>query len=310
MRRGLVLLALLLSACTREPPRDPAVQASVDAFQVRRAKLQQQTQALIASQPGTERDFRGRTLREDLEQWVESPESRASIDALVEHALDSRYPADAEQYLKQADGELAATSGNSKAIMEYWKGHLPAPYWRRYWQALYEANGVKAEPPDPMLTGIENRMSESLNKGDFAGAGRKADELLAVFDAARERVVNQFAKELRDTAKFQARKTACAGVAARGGWNDRAKIVRGGSIDDFYPKQAIDSGEAGAVVLRARIDRTGCAKTVAVVAHSGVPSLDAAALAWFETAQFSPATSGGQPIDSDLVWKVRFVLKD
>jgi TonB family protein len=310
VRRGPVLLALLLSACSREPPRDPAVQASVDAFAARRAEFQQEMRARIDAQTGKQRDFRGRTLREDLEHWVNTPESRTSIDALVERALDSHYPADAEQYLKQAEAELAATSEHSKAILEYWNGHLPAPYWRRYWNALFEANGARADAPDPLLVGIENRMTESLDRGDFAGAGRKAEELLPVFDAARERVVNRFAKELRDTAKFQARKTACAGAATRGGWNDHAKIVRGGSIDDFYPRQAIDSGEAGAVVLRARIDRTGCARSVAVVAHSGVPSLDDAALAWFETAQFSPATSGGQPIESDLVWKVRFVLKD
>ncbi len=310
MRRGLSLIALLIAGCSREPPADPAVLASVDEFKTSRARYEQQLQVWIAAQPAGERDFRGRTLREDLERWVASPDSRQSIDALVDRALDSRYPADARQYLVQAQSELTAGAAHTTAIMEYWQRHLPAPYWRRYWRSLFEANGAAAETPDPMLVSIEKRMTAAMDKGDFAAASRDASDLLAVFETARDRVTNRFAKELRDSARYQARKSPCVQGPAAGDFSEHARIVRGESIDKFYPAKAISSGEQGSVVLRARIVASGCAPEVAVVVHSGVPSLDTAALQWFESAQFSPATEHGVPIESSLVWKVRFVLKD
>ena len=310
MRRGLVLIALLLTACSREPPPDPMVVAKVQLFKQGRQTFEQKFRAWRDGLPEGERDFRGRTVREDLQHWTGTPQSDQAIDDLVRQASHSRYPADADVILKRATDLMSQDSQRAKEILNYWEAHLPAPFWRRYWKAFFESNGAAVATPDPMLLGIEKRMQAALDKGDFVTAARESDELVPVYAAARDRHLQELMKSRRDAAVFQARKTACVAAAAAGGSSQPARIVRGGSIDDFYPKTAIDRGEDGSVVLRARVDRTGCAKAVAVLVHSGVPSIDDAALAWFETAQFSPATENGLPIDSGLIWKVRFVLKD
>jgi TonB family protein len=62
--------------------------------------------------------------------------------------------------------------------------------------------------------------------------------------------------------------------------------------------------------LRLRIARTGCVTAAALVVHSGVPALDSAALQWFESSQFSPASSNGRAIDSELSLRIVFKLED
>jgi hypothetical protein len=40
-----------------------------------------------------------------------------------------------------------------------------------------------------------------------------------------------------------------------------------------------------------------------------MPELDAAALRWYETAQFAPAAKDGVPYPSDLRFKVKFAME-
>jgi TonB family protein len=64
------------------------------------------------------------------------------------------------------------------------------------------------------------------------------------------------------------------------------------------------------VILRARVDEKGCGTAVAVVVHSGVEAFDAAALQWFETAQFSPKWVAGKPAAGELTFNLKFILED
>ena len=58
---------------------DPAVVASVDEFKASRLKYERQMKAWIDAQPGEQRDFRGRPLREDLELL--------GLDRMILHAI-------------------------------------------------------------------------------------------------------------------------------------------------------------------------------------------------------------------------------
>jgi len=312
MRRGSflsALLTLLIAACSREPPPDPAIAVAVARLDAQQQVVETQVRQLRARQPENEPDFRGRTLSQDLEQWVMTPTTRDEIQALRSRALKSTYPADAQRLLDTAGSMLKEESERAASISKYWVGELPAPFWRRDWQSLFEANGVPADEPDGMLLDIENQMRKELDAGDFAAASELAGELVAVLAESRNRAATRIIRARSASLSYQPRKTACVGGAPAAGPNERARFVRGDSVDRFYPAMAIRRGEQGAVVMRARIDSSGCARSVAVVVHSGVPSLDDAALDWFETARFSPATRGGTPVDSELTWKVLFVIK-
>jgi TonB family protein len=140
-------------------------------------------------------------------------------------------------------------------------------------------------------------MKVSLEAGDFAAASAAASELVPVFIAAMDREAAQILRDAGNP-EFIPRRSPCPrGVASDAG-QGKPKVVDSRPINDFYPPSAIARGETGSLVLRARVDAEGCAKEFAIVVRSAVPSLDAAALEWIETARYSPATRGGKAVDA------------
>jgi TonB family protein len=310
LRRAFVLLMLMVAGCSREPPPDPAIAVEVRNFDLAEYHLEQGVRQLSATASDDERDFRGVTIAQDLDQWVLTRNTRDEIHGLREQARQSRSLADARQALARAASLQSDDTKRAAAISSYWRGHLPAPYWRRYWQALFEANGVSVDAPDSLLVSIEGRMKASLAKGDFDAAGNQADELVSVFAESRDRAAERIRHASGATPAYRARKTPCEKPASRERGDNRARLIHGEAVESFYPADALRRGEEGSVVLQARIDRYGCATDVAILVHSGVRSLDEAALSWFESARFSPATRNSVPIESELAWKIRFVLKE
>jgi TonB family protein len=310
-RRLAVCVTLLLAACSRRPA-NPEVNAAVAAFDQQLEQIDQWRAKLgvgAVSGAGTEQDFRGLTLADDFKRWVLPPDTRREIKALRDRALAAEYPADAKLLLAQAGRRADDDVALGVMIGSYWNAHLPAPYWRRYWHDLYAANGVSEEAPDSMLVSIEGRMARSLGSGDFKTAAAEAEELDATFGESLSRAADRIYHSREPALVFTPRKTPCPTGHARPS-GEKARLVRGESVDAFYPADAIKLGARGTVVLRAQIDAAGCARAVMIQVHSGVPSLDAAALNWFETARFTPASARGAPIDSMLVWKVRFELRE
>lgn len=306
MRRLAVLVALFATACSREPP-NPAVALDVKDFDVELVKLQQFVSG-EAQRAGDAQDFRGASQRDDIARWVLTRDTLNSVTDLRDRALAERYPNDARQLLKQARDLANRDVGRLTQIDAYWKTHLPAPFWRRYWSALYQSNGLEPASPDSMLVSLEARMKTALDSGDFESASKTAEELDAVLVESLNQATSRILREKKGTPVFAARKSACPPGGAPVG--EKPAFVQGDSIESFYPPESIQRGETGNVVLRAHVDSQGCAQSVAIVVHSGIDAIDAAALAWFESARFSPATRAGTRVDADFTWKVRFVLKD
>ena len=307
-----VCATLLFAGCSR-PPANPEIQSAVNAYDQEIAQIEQWRVKLVGADAGArvepEKDFRGRTIGDDLNRWVLSSDTHREMKDLRERALASEYPADAKQLLAQAHRRADDDVARGKLIWAYWNSHLPAPYWRRYWHELYTANGVREENPDSMLVAIEARLARSLDSGEFESAAKEAEELNAVLGEAMNRATDRIYHSREPVMDFMPRKTACARDSVRPS-GEKARLVRGESIDSFYPAEAIGRAERGSVVLRAKINAAGCATSVLIQVHSGVSSLDAAALRWFETASFTPASNHGVPIESTLVWKVRFELRE
>jgi len=61
-------------------------------------------------------------------------------------------------------------------------------------------------------------------------------------------------------------------------------------------------------VVRAHIAPTSCATEFAIVASSGYPELDQAALRVAEASTYSAATENGQPVEGYLTFKVKFAI--
>jgi TonB family protein len=309
--KRLALLALLLAACSPPAPPDPAAVARLAKFDSEYERVGREMPASLRAFVGpTGRDMRGRTIDDDISRWVLSEQTRRSIDNYRRSA--NRNENEAEQAaLNFAIELLEDEAARAAQISIYWKSNAPAAFWPRYWQAFFEANAIAAPAPDPRLLAAQAPILSALEIGDFATANSLAPALIAALRDSITDATSRLNTE-RKTAKLQftPRKTPCGKPAPPAPWQKRAAYVGGESIETFYPPAALKRNEQGGTVLRMRIDRSGCATAVAIVVHSGIPELDAAALQWFEAAQFSPASPGGEPIESQLVMKVRFKLEE
>lgn len=309
--KRLALITLLLVACAPKPPADPALAAELARFDAQYEKLRTESlESLRAPAPKTARDFRGRTVDQDMEQWVFAPETRKRIEAARESATSLRGdPAYAA--LRSADLLVKAEADRAAQISLYWDGARPGLYWRDYWQAFFEANGAPTPAPYARLLDQERQVRAALEVGDFGKANAEASQLATALRESLSAAARRFPSKDKPAAlNYVARKAPCVAAIQPIPWQDKAKYVGGESIESFYPRAAIRRGEEGAVVLRLRIARTGCVTAAALVVHSGVPALDSAALQWFESSQFAPASSNGRAIDSELSLRIVFRLED
>jgi TonB family protein len=304
----LILSALLLVSCARNEPSPEAV-AAIAALEADVAKAQKSIADASARASKDETDFRGRTFANDAEQWVLTPQTLAELGEMKARARAAKSAPQAMTVVALARARLNVELERVKAIVGYWVNSRPAPFWRTQWEQIHVANGVPVPAPDPMLESIEARMRTSLDAGDFVAASEAGKELGPVLIAALDREASQILRTARKP-EFVPRKSPCPrGVAPEAG-QSKPQLIDSRPVNEFYPPSAIARGETGSLVLRARVDREGCAKEFAVAVRSAVPALDAAALEWFETARYSPATRGGRAVDAEHTFKVKFVLDE
>lgn len=63
-------------------------------------------------------------------------------------------------------------------------------------------------------------------------------------------------------------------------------------------------------MLRLKISDKGCVRSGAILVHSGFDELDAAALSWMETAEYSPAFENGRAVAGLTSIKVLFKYRN
>jgi TonB family protein len=304
----LLLSVLLLAACARNEPLPEAV-AAIAALEADVARAQKSIAEASEKASKDEADFRGRTFATDVAQWALTPQTLAEIDTIKARARAAKSPAEVDAAIALARKRLGEDLERVKAIVGYWVYARPAPFWRAHWNQLHLANGVAVPAADPLLESIEGRMKTALDAGDFTAAGEVGRELIPVLDAALDRETSQIMRTVGKPV-FVPRKSPCPrGVAPEAG-QKKPQLVDSRPVNDFYPPSAIARGETGSLVLRAKVDAEGCAKEFALVVRSAVPTLDAAALEWFETARYSPATRGGKAVEAEHTFKVKFVLNE
>ena len=303
---ALAALCLVLAGCSPGRP-DARTAAELEDFDASLARLENGVREKLAAHPGSERDFRDRTFRDDMAQWVLAANTRQTI-AELRHGAAAGNRMQAIERLRLAQHMLRREFGRSQGIVDYWVKWPAGPHWRRHWNLTFEANQVPVPPPDSELLAIESRMSAALEQGEFGIAALQARTMQKELDAALYRAADRISKSMRSAPKFAARTTPCMPGGPPDPARPGAAIVRGDDVDPYYPAGAKRRGEQGTLVLRVRVDEKGCGSQVAVRVRSGFESIDAAALKWFETARFSPGNRAGRPIVSDLDFKIHFKM--
>lgn len=77
-----------------------------------------------------------------------------------------------------------------------------------------------------------------------------------------------------------------------------------------YPIEALKHEEQGTVMLKAAINTNGDIVAVQLIKSSGFTCLDQAAINWFDQLKFIPAYKQGVPINSFLIQKINFNLRE
>jgi TonB family protein len=251
------------------------------------------------------RDGRGRTKLEDIEQWAYT----AALDTNVKQLLSDARTADeavANAALENAQKQLDLAARQAMAISSYWE-HKAAVSWRDRWNQWAKANGVPAEPYDERILDAERTVQHYLNSGDFVGASSAAVSIDTQLQSAIDRASFQLAQSKPSASlQFIPRSTPCpaAGAAAAA----KASITRAADPADYYPAASKRRDEQGSIIVRVHVNPASCATGFAVVASSGFPELDQAAIRVAEASRYAPATEDGAPVESELTFKVRFLL--
>ena len=251
------------------------------------------------------RDGRGRTKIEDIEQWAYTAALDTNVKQLLSDARDADEAA-AKAALDDAEKQLDLAKRQALAISSYWE-HKSAVSWRDSWNLWAKANGVPAEPYDERILEAERTVQRYLNSGDFIGAASAAVHVDTSLRSAIDRASFQVAQSRPSASlNFIPRTTPCptpeASAAAK------ASITRAADPTDYYPPGSKRREEQGSIIVRVHVNPASCATGFAMVASSGYPELDQAAIRVAEASRYAPATENGQPVESELTFKVKFVL--
>lgn len=230
-------------------------------------------------------DIRGRRLSQDINDYV--------AGAFRQAALTSNPTSDGAGGPSNADDgyEKVATDLRARvqALQDYWKLVPSVMHNRDLWSSFLARNGMPADTPHEANV----LAAEAALRQELAGAqpnprwAELASALRGAYVGERDHLVGLRAAHA--TVPLQPRSTACPPPASiTSGRSAPALQPLTSPLGDFYPILMRRFGIEGVVIVRIRIDVTGCVSSRAVVGSSGSDDLDQAALRWTETASFLP----------------------
>ena len=271
-----------------------------------------------------EPDVRGRTLKQDVDDWLLPPAVVARLEALHAQAQDSGH--------KQA--ALAKTFAEATVLLqeEVYREGLVNNYWfyqtrlaaqRRVFADLQARLRQGAQPdPVPLTDALANagrQLMAALSAREPTLAQQQVNSeqlraaVAAVFPAYEEQRA-RLAAVVSDSERAQgvaplalARTEPCPPPAAGTSGQPKptfAPDTRAVELD--YPPEMRRLNLQGVVVVTASIAATGCVTRAEIYTTSGVPELDQAALRWTLSARYLPAERDHQAVDAVMRLGVRF----
>lgn len=252
-------------------------------------------------------DIRGRKVSQDVSDYIIAPYRKAALTSDTPTAGAAR-PADEGGSFTKVVADLTP---RLHALQDYWRVVSSLMHNRDLWASFLAQNGMSADTPhDPSVLGAESALRQELAGGDPNPKWSElARALRDAYVAERKQLVST--RSVPANLALQPRSTKCPPAAAM--TSGRPMPVLNPltkPLADFYPDTMRHSGVEGAVLLRIRIDASGCVAARAVVGSSGSEDLDQAALRWIETASYLPAVRGGHAVAVVATQAVNFSLSN
>lgn len=275
--------------------------------------------------PGAEvKDSRGRTILDDIEDYMLAQDVSKQLDNLREQARAHESDAEAtERLVAQAQPLLESELSKFAVISNYWMMHEAMVYHEQLLEPLLETatdadrETVRAhirETHEYMVTLLQEGIEESTDQAKGATVARilKAKmDALGFFNERRVALAAHAGGANRAPSRSRNRHVPCPPPATTTSGNKDPRIAPDNTPpESLYPDRAKRMGVEGPVVLRVRVSEAGCMESADVVGSAGDADLDESALAWAENASYLPAVKDGKAAAGSFLFKVKFEIVD
>jgi TonB family protein len=275
-----------------------------------------------------EPDIRGRSLKQDIDEWLLPPASSARLEALQAKARaqeGSHQDAALRKTLDEAAALLQREVYREDLINDYWfyqtrlvehkklfaqlESRLPlqartgapgevtaavADAGRQFGAALAAAN-----PTPPEQQASATTLAAAID-AEFVAYNEQRTKLAAKVGAA---------EHSDGVAPLQLTRTApCPAASGKTSGKPKPTLDPGTQrpVELDYPEAMRQAEVEGMVVVKVSVSFAGCAVQAQVNRSSGAPELDQAALHWVLMAQFLPGEQDHQAVAGDMYLGVRF----
>jgi TonB family protein len=327
----LMLLAGVVSAAS--PPVTPGATAAapdkawssadLQHLDDRQTNLHRRVWLLYGGTAALGADARGRSLAQDVNEWVADATVSAQLRELRRRAEQQAHAGDvraARVSLDAAEKLLDTTERRLALVSGYWSLRLAVERQHQMWQQWLLL------APSDMATASRQHIDEfeAVVRRDYVPSGNAATvmtdvhSLLQGYDTERGKLAAYISErsERDNSTDGQLRRTPCSEpVLVPQNYSDipvsadhPVSVRRNVDVSNYYPDEARRAWISGKVVLRLSIDVTGCELQAEVIRSSGAPELDAAALQVVEDMRFNPAEQRGKVIASRPTIPVKFEL--
>jgi TonB family protein len=274
-------------------------------------------------------DARGRTLQQDVDEYLLPPEDEARLKALRESAAEENTRGDRRDLrktLNEAQALLVREDFRASILYTY-AGQLRAvEAHRAAWAAYAErAPAERRESSQQHIDAAAAEYTGAVGRALQIGAGGterpqllaatvlSANNLLSTYNKERGELATELSDQDREQGKLAPpyeRQGTCAQIAPR--TSGRSTPFFGQTLrgpEEFYPTTSRRMGFEGSVLLKLWISDTGCLERVEVWRSSGVTELDKAAMQWAqEGTTYLPAEKDQKAVSSSIKLPFRFAL--
>lgn len=287
------------------------------------AQLRQGVWRLYAAKSVLGKDARGRTVANDLDEWVMTPDVLAQMQQLHDAAQKLNDPGSKSTGANPFDAAntlLKDQMGRFGIVAYYWSQQKAIRRQRdlwAYWVGL--ADPSQAARSKAYLSSLDAQLAQSLSPSI-------AIVTLVAQTQAVERAYNQERMGLAatlgsehpipgeltqvDVSPAICTKSSSASAGSDSGGDTPAKVSSLPSVDNFYPRSAYTNRIFGNVVVRFTVGPDNCLQHVEVQQTSGAPELDAAALELIQHGIYKSATHDGKPTVGSKSLRIKFALDD
>ena len=269
----------------------------------------------------------GRSLAEDVDEWLLPPAQARRLEALRLQALAQSTRSDKAALrgtLKEATPLLGQEAYKAATLGAWWTFQDILARHESNLQALearapQEDHAARQSRIAMLAAGMRGQLPAALAADSAvtqAAAMQQLNEasetLLRAYNEERGKLAHLVsgAQHARgEVAPAQPRDTPCPETAAHTSGKAVPQIASDNAApESLYPSTSRHAYFEGDVVVDASISAAGCMEKAAVYDSSGVAELDDAAIRWAQQAVFYPAERDHRPVDGMLRFRVRFQL--